>query len=386
MMPHGTHGSGKSTFQELNKQIVDPSAAPTSAFPSSLAELTQILDHSYLTIFDNVSEISAVTSDTLCRVVTGSGLIKRALYTNDEDFIYNMTRAVGFNGINVTATRADLLDRLLNLHLYPIDKRERKRLKVLHEEFDAILPNLLGYIFDILVQVLSRIGEVKLQELPRMADFAEMGELIARCLGYKPGEFTEAYNRNIGFTNQEAIDSSPVATAIIAMMNKQPSWTGRAEKLRVELNKLVMDTEELKGLMYSKGWPKTPRSMRARLNEITPNLKEIGIVVHFEYNEHTKTDDITLVNNNFTLEPSSSVIQESQFWEVFDKLVIEEAADQNNHMSDDKNTVGHDKLHSKLVACGFQTEDATQIINKMIESGKLEIVAVDTYRRAMLKL
>ena len=73
MMPHGTHGSGKSTFQEFDKQVVDPSGAPTTAFPNSLAELVQELDHSYLTFFDNVSEISALTSDTLCRVVTGSG-------------------------------------------------------------------------------------------------------------------------------------------------------------------------------------------------------------------------------------------------------------------------------------------------------------------------
>ena len=183
MMPHGTHGSGKSIFQEFNKHIVDPSAAPTTAFPNNVAELTQLLEHSYLTFFDNVSEISTVTSDTLCRVVTGSGLVKRALYSNDEDFIYNMTRAVGFNGINITATRPDLLDRLLNLHLYSIDRRHRKRLKVLHQEFEVILLNLLGYIFDILVQILSRIGEVRLQELPRMADFAEIGELIVRCLG-----------------------------------------------------------------------------------------------------------------------------------------------------------------------------------------------------------
>ena len=74
-----------------------------------------------------------------------------------------------------------------------------------------ILPNLLGYIFDILVQILSRIGEVRLQELPRMADFAEMGELIARCLGYKRGVFTsyffpfsfQSYNSSI--QTQEAI-------------------------------------------------------------------------------------------------------------------------------------------------------------------------------------
>ena len=93
-----------------------------------------------------------------------------------------------------------------------------------------MLPNLLGFIFNVLVKVLGRIGEVKLQELPRMADFAEMGELVARCLDYKDNEFTEAYNRNIGFTNQEAIDSSSTATVIIAMMDKQPVWSSRSKK------------------------------------------------------------------------------------------------------------------------------------------------------------
>ena len=33
MIPHGIHGSGKSTFQEFNKLVVDPSAALITAFP-----------------------------------------------------------------------------------------------------------------------------------------------------------------------------------------------------------------------------------------------------------------------------------------------------------------------------------------------------------------
>ena len=76
-----------------------------------MAELVQVLSHSYVTFFDNISKISEVTSDQLCRVVTGSGFVKRSLYTNDDDVIYNMKRAVGYNGINVSAHKADLLDR-----------------------------------------------------------------------------------------------------------------------------------------------------------------------------------------------------------------------------------------------------------------------------------
>lgn len=69
--PNGPHGSGKSTYQEYVKLIVDPAAALTTAFPNNLAELVQVLSHSYVTFFDNVSSISEITSDQLCRAVTG---------------------------------------------------------------------------------------------------------------------------------------------------------------------------------------------------------------------------------------------------------------------------------------------------------------------------
>lgn len=157
MIPHGIHGSGKSTFQEFIKLVVGSSAALTTAFPNSLPELVQILSHSYLTFFDNVSEMSQLLSDQLCRAVTGSGFSKRGLYTNDEDFIYNVKRAVGYNGINVAATRADLLDRILNIQLKPIDRRQRRKLKSLYNDLERILPYLLGYIFDVIVKVLDRI-------------------------------------------------------------------------------------------------------------------------------------------------------------------------------------------------------------------------------------
>ena len=299
MIPQGTHGSGKSTFQEFVKLVVDPSAALTTAFPADIKELVQALSHSYVTFFDNVSELKELTSDQLCRAVTGSGFTKRGLYTDDEDVIYNMKRAVGYNGINITATRADLLDRILTLHLKPIERTKRRKVSDLYKEFNSIRPYLLGYIFDILVKVLNRIDEVKLDELPRMADFAEMGELIARCLGYPNGKFTEAYNRNIGFRNEEAVDANPVATAIRVLMTTQAVWSGKAEDLRLKLNDMVSHKRELSGMIYSKGWPKTPHALSDRLNEITPNLKEIGIIVHREYDAHTKSNTITIVNNDY---------------------------------------------------------------------------------------
>ena len=88
--------------------------------------------------------------------------------------------------------------------------------------------------------------------------------------------------------------------------------------------------------MKAKDWPRTARAMRARLNEITPNLKEIGIVVDFKKDTHTMTDNITLVNNYYTPEPSPSIVQESKFWQVFDEIV--------NSSEGATNQVGHDEL------------------------------------------
>ena len=302
MNPYGSKGSGKTTYQEMLKQVVDPSGVLTTSFPNTLPELAQIISHQYLTIFDNVSEIKELTSDLLCRAVTGGTFQKRGLYTNDEDFIFEMMRAVGFNGINVIATRSDLLERMLSLRLDLIDKRKRRKLKEIRKEFQHILPYLLGFIFDKLAEVLSRMGEVNLQELPRMADFAEASELISRCLGYPPMRFTEAYNRNTGFSNEEAINSNLVANVIVNLMQTQAAWTGKIGILRTKLNELISKRADLQGIVRTKEWPKTDHALRDRLNEVIPNLLEMGIVVDKQEDKHTKTYTYTIVNNHFQSE------------------------------------------------------------------------------------
>jgi hypothetical protein len=49
-------------------------------------------------------------------------------------------------------------------------------------------PQLLGYIFDVLVMMLNKKGQVRLEVYPYLADFGEYGELIARCMGHNDRE------------------------------------------------------------------------------------------------------------------------------------------------------------------------------------------------------
>ncbi len=116
-MLHGEQGSAKSTLQELIKMLVDPSSILTLTFPRDINELVQKLSHNYIAYFDNMSNIPEWISDQLCRAVTGSGFSKRELYSDDDDIIYNFKRCIGLNGINLAATKADLLDRGIIIEL-----------------------------------------------------------------------------------------------------------------------------------------------------------------------------------------------------------------------------------------------------------------------------
>lgn len=150
------------------------------------------------------------------------------------------------------------------------------------------MPYVLGYIFDVIVKILNRMDEVKLVEKPRMADFAKMGELIARCLGYKEGKFTEVYNANIGLTNEEAISANPVATGVIHLMDKNKEWDGFSMKLLSDLNVMIKENQDISWISESKEWPKGPTALSHRLTEVTPNLADIDIIVDREFDSHTR--------------------------------------------------------------------------------------------------
>ena len=125
-------------------------------------------------------------------------MTKRELYSDDDDIIYNFKRCIGINGINLAATKADLLDRGIIVELERITKDKIRKVEEIWQEFEKIKPQLLGYIFDILVKVLQvKSSGIEIKGLPRMADFAQLGEIIFRCMDYEDNKFLDAYYNNI---------------------------------------------------------------------------------------------------------------------------------------------------------------------------------------------
>jgi len=272
---HGEKGAAKSTLFKIVKELVDPSTLRLATFPKDNTELVQKLSHHHFIGFDNVSKLSDWQSDALCRACTGEGFSKRELYTDDEDIIYSFQLCVGLNGINVVATKPDLLDRSILLKLERIPKSLRKTEDELWEAFDKVKSEIMSGIFTTISKAMVIRPSIKLDELPRMADFTNWGCAIAEALGYGKDAFLEAYYANIQAQNREAIEGSPVGELILKFMDDKTEWEGSASELLALLEGIA---EANKVNIKARGFPKAANSLTRRLNEIKTNLMDEGIV------------------------------------------------------------------------------------------------------------
>lgn len=275
LMLHGEPNSAKTTLLELIKMLIDPSSTRTLTCRKDNAEMAQQLDHNYLPYYDNLSFIPEWLSDTLCRASTGDSFSKRTLFTNDDDTYFSYIRNVGFSGVNLAATKSDLLRRGLIIELERIHADSQRQVKQIWKEFEQIKPQLLGYIFDILSRVIKRrrAGSINVKGLPSLADWGEWCELISQEMGNEPDVFIQAFNRNIETQNEAAIEDSVIAEAVIYLMENQKRWDGTAANLLAQLETFA----PLLGINIKdhKSWPSRPNVLARRLKYVISNLKEL---------------------------------------------------------------------------------------------------------------
>lgn len=256
------------------KDLIDPSALREGfSMPSKESDFAQIAYHHYFLFFDNLSTMPEVFSDTLARAVTGAGFSKREHYTNDDDIIYRFQRTIALNSVNQVVYKPDLLDRSILIHLDRISEDKRKPSQVFWAEFERDLPYILGAIFDVLAKALALYSTVKLDKLPRMADFARWGYAIAEAAGFSGEEFIKSYYANIVTQHDEAIEANPVAQTIIEFIKDLPTWTGTPSELYSLLTPIAFRL----GVSQSRGWPKDAPRLGRALEILTPNLAAKGI-------------------------------------------------------------------------------------------------------------
>ncbi len=281
------------------RNLIDPNIASLRSEQRDERDLILAATNGWIVALDNVSRIPTWLSDALCRLSTGGGFGTRKLYENDEEMLFTAMRPIILNGIEELATRSDLIDRSLIIHLPVIPPDKRKTEAQVWREFEANRPYILGGLLDSVSHALRNLDKVQLAEKPRMADFAHWATAAEEGLELESGAFISALMGNRESANELALDASPIASALIEFVQEQKSWNGKSSELLRELNQRA--GEELK---KQQGWPRRPNSLSGSLKRIAPNLRAIGIECNMA---RTKAgSSITLEYKGKTSSPSSS--------------------------------------------------------------------------------
>jgi hypothetical protein len=222
--------------------------------------------------FDNLSGLPVWLSDALCRLATGGGFGTRQLYTDQEEVLFSAMRPAMLNGITDVATRPDLLDRSLVVELPVIAEERRKTEREIWADFDVEHPKILGALLDAVSMALKRLSEVRLEKLPRMAEFAEWATAAEAGLGLEQGAFMRAYAEARSDAVGQALEGDPVAEAVLSFMGKRRQWVGTASELHKKLAPEV--SEEVR---RTKAWPKQAQHLSARMRRLAPPLRAVGL-------------------------------------------------------------------------------------------------------------
>jgi hypothetical protein len=235
--------------------------------PREERDLCAAAQNSHVLAYDNLSGCPAWLSDGICRLSTGGGIAARQLFTDTTEVLLQIARPVVLNGIDDLATRPDLAERSLLVELMPITNR---RTEVdLRRAYDRSAGRIFGAVLESLRLAMRDAKNIDIGEKPRMADFATWAAAAMPGLGFTPQQFLTAYRQCIRSVTLGAIESSPVAIAVIGLSARNPAgWQGTVNEL---LSAIKPEQDRT--------FPATPQLLSNALRRLAPAFRQSGIEV-----------------------------------------------------------------------------------------------------------
>lgn len=228
--------------------------------------------NSHILGFDNISFIPMWLADAFCRLSTGGGLSTRELYTDEDEVIFDAKRPIVVDGIGEHAVKGDLIDRTVMLRLLPIPEEKREEEEKFWQRFEAARPRIFGGLLDVACAALRRLPSARIDQKPRMADFAVWATAAEEGFGFEDGAFLRAYRLNRVEANQVALESAPLAIELLNhLKTKETPWEPTTPDLLEELN-----TRASEVIKKQRWWPRTAKALSNDLESVAPSLRAAG--------------------------------------------------------------------------------------------------------------
>jgi hypothetical protein len=291
----GEQGTAKSTAARLVVSLVDPSPAPLRTAPHEMRSWAAAASASWVVALDNVSSIQPWFSDTLCKAVTGDGIVERALFTDDDITVLSFRRCIALTTIDAGRLAGDLAERLLTVELARIPPDRRRPDAEIADAYTAARPSVLGALLDLTAEVLATLSGVRLDELPRMADFASILGALDHARGW---DTLASYTAAAAEATQAVLESDPVAEAILVLVGRGGGWQGTASDL---LDRITPERRP-------RGWPQSPRGLSGALTRLAPALRAHGV----SFERHTRGSDRLITLRSGDPPPSNPGMQPSR--------------------------------------------------------------------------
>lgn len=269
----GEQGSAKSTTTRVLCNLVDPNSRDMRAPPSDLRDLVTFVKNGFVIAFDNVSKITEKQSDDYCRLATGHGALGgRKLFSNHDDVSFKAVRPLILNGIADFVVRPDLLDRSITVELPAIPQAKRMDDDTFWENFNKDKPLILAALYNAVAMAYFKEKSVVIPEENRirMSNFCRWAMAASEALDFPEGFVIESLYKAWNETAMVAMDSDPVAIAIMNYFQKEKLFQGDMTKFMNAMSQHKSTGDDV--------WPQTPRGMSSSLQRLLPTLRKSGII------------------------------------------------------------------------------------------------------------
>ncbi|QXQ11489.1 hypothetical protein [Paeniglutamicibacter sp. Y32M11] len=160
MMLLGGSGAGKSTATAAVKYAVEGGLVlgKVGKFKDSEDDVMVAMSKARVTMYDNVSKVSAELSDTLCQVVHGTTHEKRKLRTDSDVVTLKIDSSLILNGIETGHLRGDLKSRMVPINLNSVLVAQSSE-QALNDNIVAAHPEIYGALLTLVAKIAPKLSE-----------------------------------------------------------------------------------------------------------------------------------------------------------------------------------------------------------------------------------